>query len=240
MKIIKKDCIRKLLIVVLVLTLCPALFSCASKMSDGEASEILSSLLPSAEKITEVVWGEGLPAVPGAEAVDSVTAAQYYPVDPACGYSSIADIKAEAEKVFTAGYLKNIYSVAFGEYERKNENGSDAEKETDPAAINYDKLEVVKDVGAEEEEVTGLSAEQLGLERLDGRYAEKDGVLCVDITNPGFGFDTKIDPDSARVIKRGAGIIVCEADCVCGGESGTIRLTLKEQNGVWLLDGPVY
>ena len=51
----------------------------APKLDDAGAREVLTALLPDAEELTEVIWGDGLP-VDDEELLESVSGAQYRPI----------------------------------------------------------------------------------------------------------------------------------------------------------------
>ncbi len=190
--------------------------SCASKMSDEEAQRILTELVPKSEELNKIFWGEGLPVEDETnEALNSVTSAQYRAVAQACEYKSIEDIKKSAESVFSSDYLNQVYAVAFGEYEDQTQNNG-------------------------EEETGTVDAEELGLNTLNARYIEENGVLYKDITYAEYTLSTDIDEMSAEVVKRGMGIIVCRVDCTVGGEKKTMEITLRNENDIWLIDSPTY
>lgn len=68
-----------------------------------------------------------------------------------------------------------------------------------------------------------------------------DGVLCVDIANElSYNLDNEIKTETAKITDRGSGIIEVSVKCVRDGEESDMKITLKEQDGVWLLDSPTY
>ena len=105
---------RNICFAAVLLLLLPVLFSCSSKMSDEEAVTILSELIPRSYEMNRVFWGNEIQLEDAeAEPLSTVTAAQYYPVDPNGKYTTIDAIKAEAETIFTAEYLATVYAMAF-------------------------------------------------------------------------------------------------------------------------------
>ena len=81
------------------------------QMTDEEAKEIMKSLIPESEKINEIFWGKGLEAE---ERKDGGASVIFLPVKDGCGYGSIADIKAAAEKVYSKSYLTHsVYTGMF-------------------------------------------------------------------------------------------------------------------------------
>ncbi|MBR5767407.1 MAG: hypothetical protein IKX86_01845 [Clostridia bacterium] len=98
----------------LILCLIILLAGCSSGMRipDDEAMEVINGLLPLSNEVNEIIFGKGLPAVD--EAYESEhTGTAYYPVKEGTGYSSIADIKRAAEKVYSRSYLDAVYKTAF-------------------------------------------------------------------------------------------------------------------------------
>jgi len=67
-----------------------------------------------------------------------------------------------------------------------------------------------------------------------------DGWLTIDITFSTYELNTEILTETARVVKRGDGIINVEVDCIVNGKNDSMIITLREQNGVWLIDSPTY
>lgn len=105
----------KILITALAALMLITAVSCGKaplELTDEEARELLARLVPKAEEINEIFFGEGLPAVDEAYENEPVATA-YYPVHPDFGYKSIAEIKAAAEAVYSKRYLEGIYVTAF-------------------------------------------------------------------------------------------------------------------------------
>ncbi|MBQ7500718.1 MAG: hypothetical protein IJT91_07465 [Clostridia bacterium] len=116
-KLIKKICI----IAAAVLVIAGAVFLFFAKrngISDGEARDILNDLLPKAERINDIVWGEGLPVVEGSSPLSSVSGAQYRAVRPDAEYTSVESLKAAILEVYSDGYFEDtIQYVAFEDVE---------------------------------------------------------------------------------------------------------------------------
>lgn len=92
-----------------------SLSSCkkAELMSDAEAVEILSELLPKAEEINEIIWGKGLPVEPGQdEALKTVTAAQYRTVAKDAPYQSTEELKSAICSVYSDAFFNNTIKYA--------------------------------------------------------------------------------------------------------------------------------
>lgn len=79
------------------------------QMSDEEAIDIISKLIPESEKINEIFWGKGLE--PEEQADDNISV-MFLPVSESCGYSTIAEIKEAAEKVYSKAYLTSSVYVS--------------------------------------------------------------------------------------------------------------------------------
>ncbi len=87
-----------------------SLVSCtkAELISDGEAQQILSELLPKAEKINDIIWGKGLPVEPGQDdALKTVTAAQYRTVASDAPYQSTEELKVAIAEVYSDAFIVN-------------------------------------------------------------------------------------------------------------------------------------
>ena len=77
--------------------------------------------------------------------------------------------------------------------------------------------------------------------RIYPRFSEdENGVLAINITHKIFDFKTEVKPETARVTERGSGYIRCTVDTLYDGEPREMRITLRNQNGTWLLDSPTY
>ena len=73
------------------------------------------------------------------------------------------------------------------------------------------------------------------------RYTNsKNGILARDISSFTLEFTTKIDTTNAHVVKSGSDIVRVEVDAEINGEETTMDITLRYQNGKWLIDSPTY
>ncbi len=95
--------------IALVLSLRP------SGLEEAEIKAIYADLIPRSQELNEILWGAGLEVVSGAEAVESVSAAQYYPVADSAKYQSLAELKGAVAEVFSSGYYDIISSALFEE-----------------------------------------------------------------------------------------------------------------------------
>ncbi len=102
------------LVLALLIAVLGMLSSCAAplKISDEEALEVLKDLVPKSYDINVIFFGEGLAAVDEAYEEEHDKAA-YFKVAEDCGYSSIGEIKAAAEKVYSNKYLEDVYVTMF-------------------------------------------------------------------------------------------------------------------------------
>lgn len=186
------------LLILLVCTVFSAasLCGCAAKMTDAEAREILSGLVPLSQELNEIFFGDGLPLEDeNAEPMESVSGGQYLRVAKDAKYQSVDEIKAAAESVYTAEYLQNsVYPMAFD-----------------------------------------------GVDDARPRYAMRDGVLCRNLSSVSFTVENRLRFDEATVSDTGydvAELSVPYEDA--DGNRSNIKITLRRQNGKWLLDTPTY
>lgn len=85
-------------------------------LGDAEAAARLAELMPDAMRLMQVAYGEGLETVAGGD--DELTVGtNYRPVSENAAYRSAAEIRADAEKLFSSAYLKNtLYVLLFDGY----------------------------------------------------------------------------------------------------------------------------
>ncbi len=111
----KTKSIAVLLAIITALSFIVGVFASCSKplkISDEEALTVLKDLVPKSYDINVIFFGEGLPAVDEAYKEEHSETA-YFKVRDDVPYSSINDIKAAAEKVYSKRYLDGIYVGAF-------------------------------------------------------------------------------------------------------------------------------
>ncbi len=91
------------------------IYNHAELIPDSEAQQILSELVPKAEKINEIIWGKGLPVAEGQDpALDSVTAAQYRLVSEDSPYKNTEELRKAIAEVYSEKYIeKTIEYTAF-------------------------------------------------------------------------------------------------------------------------------
>jgi len=191
-------------------------------ISDGDLTARMRELIPAAEEINEIVWGAGLPVDPdAAPLLDSVTGAQYRFVSPEAKYQSLDELRAAAAAVYSDAFIRDhIAYVAFDGYEPQNG----------------------------ESDLFALSPRYTVRKELSESGVARDR-LCIDITKTAFELSARLDPASARFVSRvvewnglwwDSDRIVVELDESFRGQTAPRRLTLRLENGVWLLDEPSY
>ncbi|MHB1153833.1 MAG: hypothetical protein ACYCWE_18940 [Eubacteriales bacterium] len=80
-----------------------------------------------------------------------------------------------------------------------------------------------------------------GSSDIQPRFAENDeGLLTIDISYNSYDFKTEIFPETAVVKETGADLIRAEVSCKTNGEPGKMNISLRRQDGVWLIDSPTY
>lgn len=186
-----------------------------STLSNEEARTILAELLPDSQKVLRILWGDELPLEdPDATPVESVTAAQYYPIASDSPYRTEAAVRAYARTVYTEEYCKQLFQMAFEGYQLSYEGPVYSDDET-------------------AETVT---------ETHSPRFREENGVLCVDITFDisRYHLGAEVDVSQAEIVWRGVRRVTAEVDYSLEGETGKMRLTLVETADGWRLDSPTY
>ena len=209
---------KKLLIYVLVVFTAFSLFSGCEpadnreplSLTTEEAREILGGLVPLSLELNEVFFGKGLPTADPDAADSEESGAEYYEVSPDAAYKSIAEIKADAEKVYSSAYLSHVYIIAFEgaktDYGTENEDGEAAYTEyIDPRYKEED-----------------------GVLMIDVAYAgyELNNTPLTDTAEV-----VECTPDYVKVSVK------YSAD---GAEAGTMNILLAYENGQWRLDSPTY
>lgn len=90
------------------------------EISDEEALEVLSELVPMSYEINYIFFGEGLPT----QSDDQSESTSYVPIDESLSkYLSIASIKMAAEKIYSKKYLSSVYIPMFEGNKKTSEDG---------------------------------------------------------------------------------------------------------------------
>ncbi len=85
-------------------------------LGDAEAAARLAELVPDAMRLMRVAYGEGLETETAADAERTV-GTDYRPVSKNAAYTSAAQIRADAERLFSSDYLKGtLYVLLFDGY----------------------------------------------------------------------------------------------------------------------------
>ena len=80
-----------------------------------------------------------------------------------------------------------------------------------------------------------------GVDDARPRYAERDGVLCRNLNSVSFPLTDRLEFDRATVSDTGYEVIELSVPYTdADGAEKTARITLRQQNGKWLLDSPTY
>ena len=120
--------------------------SCAStKHTPDELRPVLAELLPRAAEINEIYFGEGLPTTRDEDVVRAfydtfdtdIQSISYTPVDPACGYENVDDIKEATLEVFTPEYAAFLFDRAFNGISDLFDEGLETEHRTTAVYAMY-------------------------------------------------------------------------------------------------------
>ncbi len=129
-----------------VLVLCAALTACSRpKHAPAELRPVPEELLPKSAEINEIYFGEGLPTTRDVDVVRAfyetfdtdIQSISYTPVDPACGYETIDDIKAATLAVFTPDYAEFLFDRAFNGISDLFDEGLETEHRTTAVYAMY-------------------------------------------------------------------------------------------------------
>ena len=206
-----------------LLALCLCVLSCAAcsnrtKHTDEEMRSVLGELLPRAEEINVIYFGEGLPTTQDVNAVRAfyetfdtdIQAISYTPVDPESGYENIDDIKAATLEVFTEDYAQILFDRAFTGISAVYDEGLDNEhRETAVYAM----------------------------------YMEQDGYLTkrVNLAEDAIPLGRTYDLGSLKILRENeTGVLVQLASVFNSVPSVDVELWLVETADGWRLDSPTY
>lgn len=214
----------------------------------AELKTALDELLPLSYELNEIYFGEGLPQTDDQALVDklygafaaNVKSLNYHPVAEDCGYSSIAEIKAATEAVFTEDYCTYLYELAFD-------------------GISSDKVEVEAETEAEEEEgeigegeiiesggeITSsyTAPVMLDVTASYARYLEQNGILTVrrDLANDAYTLGREYDTDKMEITLEKPDYVIVTVPSYMNGEYDCdVELKLVYTEEGWRLDTPTY
>jgi len=107
-------------VLILALVLLCACEGTGGKYTEAELRPLVEELVTASLALNEIYFGEGLPASEDEEYIARFqetfgknVSTKYAPVDPACGYRSIADIRAATAQVYTEAYCEYLFTMAF-------------------------------------------------------------------------------------------------------------------------------
>ncbi len=135
---------------------------------------------------------------------------EFFPVREGEAYSGIAELRAAAERAFSTAYLRDNLFV-----------------------LLFEGYESPEETGEDETVVTG---------DITPRYVEENGVFMVDVNYTNYGEIAELLPETAEVLSGNAGQVRLSVSYRIGGVTAEapMRITMVKENGVWMLDGPVY
>ena len=131
---------RSLLALVLAcLMLLTAMTGCSGEteipgIDDAQAEAILTPILDRSNELMQVFFGEGLPHETP-ETTLEYDGVQYENVLPESPYTSIAQMKAAMEVVFTSGYKADLCIMMFDGYETPKETQEEGEEVLDDTIL---------------------------------------------------------------------------------------------------------
>ena len=213
--------VRFLLLCLTLACVLGCLASCSenrNRWPEEEVREALRDLLPKAAELNVIYFGEGLPTSRDENAVRAfyesfdmdVKSISYTPVDPACGYENVDDIKAATLEVFTGTYAEILFDRAFTGISDVFDEGTD-----------------------EEHRVTAVYAMYL---EQDG-YLTKRVNLADDALPLGREYDLS---SMKILRANDSGVEVRLASTLNGAPSVDVELWLVKTENGWRLDSPTY
>ena len=177
----------------------------------------MGELIPAAADVNEMVWGAGLPVDPSADPpLASVTGAQYRPVarDAAC--HTVEELRSAIAAVYSDVFIREH--------------------------INF----IVFD--GDEGAITEMRPRYAPM-KLPGEGDLYYDWLGIDIMYKGFPLTARIDPASVRFVRRvpewnglwwDSDRIVVSVTETYNGKTGERELSMRLQDGLWMLDEATY
>jgi len=203
----------KIIAFLLTLTLAAsALISCGPKVEIDEVREILNDLLPKAEELNVIYFGEGLPISSDRELVEEfyssfvsdIEMINYHPVDPECGYTSEDDIRRATLEVFTEGYSEYLFERAFSG------------------------ITAVMDQGK--------------YNAIYAMYLMQYDTLTVrlDLADDAIKLGRVYDVSTAEIVRKRSNYVIVSVSSTLDGVASDIELKLVKTTNGWRLDSPTY
>ena len=231
-----------LLLTIAALTLC----SCGgSRYDPAELQSALDTLLPPSFELNEIYFGEGLPATDDQALIDelygtfaaNVKSLNYHPVAADCGYSSIEEIKAATEAVFTDDYAEYLYELAFSGI--ASDTAVEETEETEEAELGEG--EYIEAGG----EIEGDYSQpvMLNVRASYARYLEQNGMLTVrlDLAEEAYPLGREYKTAELTIVEeKGNSVTVSIPTWVDGAYDQDVELTLVYTESGWRLDTPTY
>ena len=188
------------------------------KHTPAELRPVLEELLPKSAEINEIYFGEGLPTTRDVDVVRAfyetfdtdIQSISYTPVDPACGYETIDDIKAATLAVFTPDYAEFLFDRAFNGISDLFDEGLETEHRTTAVYAMY--LE-------------------------ENGYLTKRVNLADDAIPLGRTYDLD---SLTVIRENETGVEVKLASFLDGQPSVEVKMWLVETSDGWRLDSPTY
>ena len=212
-------CTGILAVIVLLLGILAGFAGCSKpKHTPDELRPILEDLLPRAAEINEIYFGEGLPTTRDVDVVRAfyetfdtdIQSIRYTPVDPACGYETVDDIKAATLAVFTPDYAAFLFDRAFNGISDLFDEGLETEHRTTAVYAMY--LE-------------------------ENGYLTKRVNLADDAIPLGRTYDLD---SLTVIRENESGVEVKLASLFDGQPSVEVKMWLVETADGWRLDSPTY
>lgn len=193
------------------------LSSCGNKTSPEEIRAALEELLPKAEEMNVIYFGEGLPMTEEADVLKEFYASfdtdiesiNYQPVDPACGYTNETELREATLEVYTESYSDYLFELAF--------TG----------------ISAVYDEGTEK---------QYTMTSTYARYLEQNGILTarINLADEAIELGRTYDLDGMEIVTEKDNYVVVRIPSEMNGKQLDVDLKLVLTEDGWRLDSPTY
>ena len=204
---------------VLILLISGILLSCGGgmKVTEDEMRGVLAELLPKAEELNVIYFGEGLPMTEDADVLNAfydsfdtdITSINYQPVDPSCGYTTEQQIREATLEVFTPSYASYLFERAFTGISATYDEGTENQhRETAVYAM----------------------------------YIEQNGILTarIDLAEEALPLGRTYDLDNLTINRTRENYVVLTIPTEQNGHPLDVELKLVSTEAGWRLDCPTY
>ena len=204
---------------VLILLLSGILLSCGGgmKVTEDEMRGVLAELLPKAEELNVIYFGEGLPMTEDADVLNAfydsfdtdITSINYQPVDPSCGYTTEQQIREATLEVFTPSYASYLFERAFTGISATYDEGTENQhRETAVYAM----------------------------------YIEQNGILTarIDLAEEALPLGRTYDLNNLIINRTRENYVVVTIPTELNGRALDVELKLVSTEAGWRLDCPTY